>query len=170
MHDSIHKITKSTSNTIRTHEGNGLAMFMDIADNKLKVKDVRGQTYDLEDLIDNYRKSSRGITIHDLEPETIIIERILDGTMTISRIYFEVSGADNPLINLNIRYGQTEGDASGSILPGHLVQLESGKREFLEFQNSGKIDSANTVWLDIAQIVSGSAIKLHMCIEYNLNR
>lgn len=170
MNDSVEKITKSTSNTIRTHEGNGLAIFMDISDNKLKVKDVRGQTYDLEDLIDNYRKSSKSLTIHDLEVGTISFEHIFSGTMTLLKVYFEVSGNGNPIINLNIRYGNTEGDASGSLLLGHTVQIESGTRDFFEFQNQGIIPGRSTIWLDIAEILSGTNIKLHMSLEYNLNR
>lgn len=170
MNHALEKITKSTSNTIRTHEGNGLAIFMDIADNKLKVKDVRGQTYDLEDLIDNYRKSSKGITIHDVQQETIVFERLFSGTLTLSKVYFEVSGSDNPLLNINIRYGDSEGDASGSLLPDHVVQLEPGTREFLQFQNNGEVHGPATIWLDIAEVISGTAIKLHMSLEYNLNR
>jgi len=157
-------ITRSLPHTVKTIEGNGLAVFVDDTDSELKVKDVNGQVFNIADLISNALENrisfTKAFSLHDPDTSDIILLRT-DHQYLIQEVYSLAQGV-NPEISYNIYFAPSYSDTPTQLWDED--KLITGESAFTEFDHS-RIDSANVIWFKINSL-SGSDLKFHTTITF----
>jgi len=131
-------VTKSNNTNITSPNGNSLAVFVDINDGKLKMKDINGQIQPLDDFV-----NSSGGTLQ-IEGGALIdasLQNVTDADGNLSQLQLATNATK---INGNLEVASDLDVGANTNIDGNTLILGT-----LEVDNTTKIKTANETYLDI---------------------
>ncbi len=131
-------VTKSNKSNITSPNGNSLALFVDINDDKLKMKDINGEVQPLDDFV-----SVSGGTLQ-IEGGALInatLQNVTDAENNVSQLQLATNATK---INGNLEVASDLDVGANTNIDGNTLILGT-----LEVDNTTKIKTANETYLDI---------------------
>jgi len=131
-------VTKSNKSNITSPNGNSLALFVDINDDKLKMKDINGEVQPLDDFV-----SVSGGTLQ-IEGGALInstLQNVTDAENNVSQLQLATNATK---INGNLEVASDLDVGGNTNIDGNTLILGT-----LEVDNTTKIKTANETYLDI---------------------
>jgi hypothetical protein len=131
-------VTKSNNTNITSPNGNSLAIFVDINDDKLKMKDINGQIQPLDDFVSG---SDGTLQIEGGVPLSASLQNVTDVSGNISQLQLATNATK---INGNLEVASDLDVGGNTNIDGNTLILGT-----LEVDNTTKIKTDNVTYLDV---------------------